>query len=130
MLHRNTAAAAVRLPCTHVTGQQMANLMYVQEMVKSMVHYTVLYVYTHAPRICQRRRDELRVCTYLLHFPRPFFPFGFVGRYGAVYTVPLFGINFTFLVGPEAQAPFFKLNVRSILHSTYCSSIPFTYICM
>lgn len=28
-----------------------------------------------------------------------------------MYTVPLMGFNFTFLVGPEAQAPFFKLNV-------------------
>lgn len=33
-------------------------------------------------------------------------------RHGAVFTVPLMGLNFTFLVGPEAQAPFFKLNVR------------------
>ena len=33
------------------------------------------------------------------------------GRYGAVFTVPMMGKNITFLVGPEAQAPFFKLNV-------------------
>ncbi|CAM9433996.1 unnamed protein product [Pylaiella littoralis] len=31
-------------------------------------------------------------------------------KYGAVFTVPMFGKNITFLVGPEAQAPFFKLN--------------------
>lgn len=37
-----------------------------------------------------------------------------VFRYGAVFTVPMFGKNITFLVGPEAQAPFFKLNVRRL----------------
>lgn len=31
-------------------------------------------------------------------------------EYGSVFTVPLLGIKMTFLVGPEAQAPFFKLN--------------------
>eukprot|EP00752_Nemacystus_decipiens_P012524 g11092.t1 len=35
-------------------------------------------------------------------------------KYGPVYTVPLMGINFTFLVGPEAQAPFFKLNDETL----------------
>eukprot|EP00752_Nemacystus_decipiens_P012521 g11089.t1 len=31
-------------------------------------------------------------------------------KHGAVFTVPMMGINFTFLVGPEAQASFYKLN--------------------
>jgi sterol 14-demethylase len=30
-------------------------------------------------------------------------------RFGPVYTVPMMGKNLTFLVGPEASAPFFKL---------------------
>eukprot|EP00903_Cladosiphon_okamuranus_P015547 g14353.t1 len=31
-------------------------------------------------------------------------------KYGAVFTVPMVGVNFTFLVGPEAQASFYQLN--------------------
>lgn len=31
-------------------------------------------------------------------------------KHGAVFTVPMMGKNITFLIGPEAQAPFFKLN--------------------
>ncbi len=30
-------------------------------------------------------------------------------KFGAVYTVPMMGKNLTFLIGPEASAPFFKL---------------------
>ncbi|CAN0171537.1 unnamed protein product [Ascophyllum nodosum] len=31
-------------------------------------------------------------------------------EYGSVFTVPLMGVKMTFVVGPEAQGPFFKLN--------------------
>lgn len=41
----------------------------------------------------------------------PFWPAFLFFRYGAVFTVPMMGKNITFLIGPEAQAPFFKLNV-------------------
>ncbi|KAG5175038.1 Obtusifoliol 14alpha-demethylase [Tribonema minus] len=32
----------------------------------------------------------------------------FYEKHGAVFTTPMFGKNITFLIGPEAQAPFFK----------------------
>jgi len=39
-------------------------------------------------------------------------PLGLINKcyqqYGPVFTVPMFGKNLTFLIGPEAQAPFFK----------------------
>eukprot|EP00752_Nemacystus_decipiens_P012523 g11091.t1 len=35
-------------------------------------------------------------------------------RHGAVFTVPMMGINFTFLVGPEAQASFYRLNDETL----------------
>ncbi|CAM9909662.1 unnamed protein product, partial [Discosporangium mesarthrocarpum] len=31
-------------------------------------------------------------------------------KYGYVFSLPMPGLTFTFLIGPEAQAPFFKLN--------------------
>eukprot|EP00752_Nemacystus_decipiens_P015147 g13493.t1 len=30
-------------------------------------------------------------------------------RYGEVFTIPIVGFNFTFLLGPEAETPFFRL---------------------
>lgn len=51
-------------------------------------------------------------------------------RYGPVFTVPMMGKNITFLVGPEEQAPFFKLNVRReqehllLAHLIGFSSVP------
>lgn len=58
-------------------------------------------------RYRRNRRAGLHV------FSLPLCPFFFiVERYGEVFTVPLMGINFTYLIGPEAQASFYKLNVR------------------
>lgn len=44
--------------------------------------------------------------------PLSFAPLLPVDRYGAVFTVPLMGVKFTYLIGPEAQVSFYKLKVR------------------
>eukprot|EP00752_Nemacystus_decipiens_P012520 g11088.t1 len=35
-------------------------------------------------------------------------------KYGAVFTIPILGFNFTYLVGPEAETPFFRLNDETL----------------
>eukprot|EP00752_Nemacystus_decipiens_P011637 g10332.t1 len=35
-------------------------------------------------------------------------------KYGEVFTIPMMGFNFTYLIGPEAQAPFYKLKEDTV----------------
>eukprot|EP00752_Nemacystus_decipiens_P011638 g10333.t1 len=35
-------------------------------------------------------------------------------KYGEVFTIPMMGVNFTYLIGPEAQAPFYKLKEDTV----------------
>eukprot|EP00752_Nemacystus_decipiens_P011636 g10331.t1 len=35
-------------------------------------------------------------------------------RYGEVFTIPMMGVNFTYLIGPEAQAPFYRLKEDTV----------------
>eukprot|EP00903_Cladosiphon_okamuranus_P006258 g6141.t1 len=44
-------------------------------------------------------------------------------KYGGVFTVPLAGVNFTYLIGPEAQASFYKLNDDTLCMSDAYASL-------